>query len=480
MRHSATQDNPEAIRKTRLGLMDTALTEYLFAQRLSTTDLLTHIRNETPHVILPPIVGGIVFTVKAMTTLSQWATLVRDSQTEVRKSINEDSWESAVRAGFVAAVQEVSKNTESGNAAPWFDERVIQLALEFCKPANSALVHYVPCYLFEHGPPGFSVGSIHFVRGNHLVQQIQADLGNAVDWLKDESTAESTNVDRPEPLREFRRVAIQRMSSFPWVASISVAERERVKSQQRAEDAVRLAIAGLGLLMSPQHASEIGIVHEWNHSRRGVRLTLIRDHDIVSAGEFGDAPQVSASNEWVTSLLRDSESVLRWLGDAIDTAILASPEVESGAELRKSWINAVYWYYLGCCEVSDARATICYSSCLESMAVRDGAKAMFELCETMLEPKSDAMLVPSRKLTLEEAVKLIYRRGRSEVVHGGRFVLDEEYGFERRISAELSRHVLLLYQQHLESYEAELAGRAGGDRKDVFLKWLEAKRSARA
>ncbi|MGH7867676.1 MAG: hypothetical protein ACREP9_08620, partial [Candidatus Dormibacteraceae bacterium] len=144
--------------------------------------------------------------------------------------------------------------------------------------------------------------------------------------------------------------------------------------------------------------------------------------------------------------------------------------------LRKSWLSALYWYFVGCCEPSDARATICYSTCLESLAASDGASAIVDLCDLVLMPKTGAFLLPRRKWTLQDCVNAMYQTARSEVVHGGRFVLDEEYDGERSVSAELSRYVLLLLRERLARYEIAFGGRDESDRNDVFLRWLTAQR----
>jgi hypothetical protein len=144
--------------------------------------------------------------------------------------------------------------------------------------------------------------------------------------------------------------------------------------------------------------------------------------------------------------------------------------------LRESWLNALYWYYIGGCEVSDARSVICYSSCLESLVSGYGAKDIIELCENLFDMDSGTVVTKGLELTLKDAVHRIYNSSRSEVAHGGRFVLSYEYTEERAIAAQLSRYVLLRCQECLVEFEGKHGEKGAADRKDVFVNSLKAAR----
>jgi hypothetical protein len=74
-----------------------------------------------------------------------------------------------------------------------------------------------------------------------------------------------------------------------------------------------------------------------------------------------------------------------------------------------------------------------------------GAQAIIEWLENILDLDRGKIVAPNLRWTLEEAVGEIYEAARSEAVHGGRFIIFQEYQRQRGLAAELCRYVLLLY-----------------------------------
>jgi hypothetical protein len=182
-------------------------------------------------------------------------------------------------------------------------------------------------------------------------------------------------------------------------------------------------------------------------------------------------PQINAQETSVGKYLQECKEFFDWLGQVINEAY-AKPG--GAGQLRESWLNALHWYYTGCTETSDVRAVICFTTALESLSASDGAGAIIEALETLLRVERTKTVASARQWSLADAVNHVYGFARSESVHGGRFVLFQEYTEARGIASELCRYALLSYESRLREYEVKIHRARAGDRKDTFLRALKA------
>lgn len=270
----------------------------------------------------------------------------------------------------------------------------------------------------------------------------------------------------------YRASIVHRASKAPWIAEVQVTGLETGMARKRADDSVRLTLAGLGLLAPPELCAHLHLLKEWGRPRRSDWIKQTAKRDIVT-GTQSNVPQIGGRPKWTQKLLTEEASYLKWLGKAIESVML-DEDPKEWIELRRFWLNALHWYYIGCSEPSDARAAICFSSALESLSNGDGADVIVEMCESVLGMKQDDIIIESRALTLRDAVNEVYRSARSEIVHGGRFVLLQEVAQQRSLGVQIAQVAIAAYRELLEKYEVAKTYSKALDRRDIFLRWAEA------
>jgi hypothetical protein len=459
--------------------MEKAIEEFIHAQNMDPKDLLDYVRQEQPGALFPPMVEGIILTIAGDRSLSLWARTAREGNQSLKKKTTSKSWESAVKKSFIAAVREVSASSSDDDAATWFSTRVMEFAEESVRENELVITHYIPCFLFDDPAAGeFAVGPIALFPGRQLPARVEKELGAKPQWMAEylAVVARSKNHEKNQNRKTHHNAsAMRKMSGFPWVAAVRLDRHEPQMSQKLATDCVRLVVAGLALMAPPNRCADLGLAYEWGRPREIESMMQVPGKDIV-CGFRSNRPQIGGRADWVKDFLSSQRPYLDWLGASISSVLLNESLPACCRVLRESWLNALYWYYVGGSEVSDARATICYSSCLESLSNGDGTDSILRLCEALFDVDRTAVLVPATQLTLGDAVTDIYNMARSEVVHGGRFVLAHEYETERALAAQLSRIALFRFQECLVTFEQKYGDRAESNRKDVYEKWLDARR----
>jgi hypothetical protein len=410
---------------------------------MTATEFFEYIKGEDPSYLLPPMVDEAYLTLAEFAAVTSLGRLARDLDSEVRRTADEANWDRAVKSAYVSVDGEIAKE-----GAPPIPEavtnRVLDAAKERIRQASGPITHYLGCYLFDNPKPqAFTIGPVEFMPGTDLPSRIARECGSRPKWFDDyEKLQQDPHLAE---LRERTRLHphaddVYYMSRLPWVAAVRVEGYEPSMSQRRATDAARLAIGGLALNLHPNSSRAMSLINEWG--RPLVTRTMLqapgRD---VAVGVRNNRPQVHASGE-VKELMQSQSEYLAWLGELVSEAIA---NAKHPRRLRDGWLNALYWYQIACSEASDARATICFSTSIESLSLSIGAQAIIEWLENILDLDRGKIVAPNLRWTLEEAVGEIYEAARSEAVHGGRFIIFQEYQRQRGLAAELCRYVLLLY-----------------------------------
>lgn len=420
------------------------------------------------------MVDGAYMTSSEYGAVTSWARGMRAMDPNIQQVSNVDNWIRAVASAYVAA-----EATADVSSVEQFAEVVLNDARARIASAAGPLIHYVPCYVFDvPRRDAICIGPVELVSGGELAARIAGQSEGEPKWLSFYNTfVERRDVPNRHdaPDADFWRAkAIWQMSQYPWIAIVRIDGCEPAMSRQRANDAARLALAGLALHVQPRSCANISLVSDW--ARPTVtRFLSQRPGGHLFTGSENHKPQVTLTEE--ISEIRDSlQGYLHWLGELIQEAM--SNPVSSSRVLRDSWLNALYWYQSGCMEPSDARATICFSTAFESLAEGIGVGPITELFELVLGTDRRRVIAPTLGWTLEQAVEEIYGAARSEVVHGGRFVIFREYRNARGIATELCRYLLLETQDRLHDYERRYGRRPEVDDKAVFLRCVAARRKS--
>lgn len=468
----------KAIDPTKLtGEMDTAVQELIRAWNMPPAQLIDLVRNESPGIPIPPVIDGVPITPKGDQALARWADMVRRGDEGLMATADAHIWLTLVRHAFIAAIHEARKLTDASiEVIAWLEDRTKALAKESHAKHVELGLHYVPCYVFRDvNPEPFKVGPIEFLPGDRLAKRIEAAAGSRAAWQDEASRASGEDTtNNGAAVKDHRASVVRRMSRAPWVAVVEVGNCDLATARRRATDSVRLAIAGLGVVLSPARCRDIGLVNERPLPAARDWVAQAPGRDIVSGFNM-DVPQVGGEEQWIPAYLKVNQPFIDWVGSAIASAFLGQPATNACPKLRMYWLNALHWFYMGSVEVSDARATICYSSALESLADGIGKGSINALCEKLFRMDRSDILATASGLTLEQAVEDVYSAARSEVVHGGRFVLTGEYADHRHLSAQMSQYALLNCYGELKEFEAKYGGKDAVDDKATFIRCMKGK-----
>src|SRR5699024_4531962 len=140
--------------------------------------------------------------------------------------------------------------------------RVRQCANARINKQSRPLIYYFPCYLIQDNAANdFNVGPVRFVHRGGLLTRIEHNFGKKPGWFSDYNPDIG---DEGFSVTEFEPHAIAaRLDKFTWVAEVKIEDREPSMGLKRAQDAIRLAIAGIGLLLPLNQVDQIGLADEW-------------------------------------------------------------------------------------------------------------------------------------------------------------------------------------------------------------------------
>jgi hypothetical protein len=451
-----------------------AIEESQRTQGMTANQYFDYVRTEDPNAIVPPMVDGAYMTPAEHEAVGRWASTVREIHVDIKSAADEGSWRRMVETAYVAVETEIRTQEDGYPTADAMSERLLTRSREILQSSLRPITHYIPCNLInDHRPEPLQIGPVEFIPGTLLVERITTTLGAQPKWLEEYIKLRDGIAPDDLPSSRARWSALDafEMSKAPWLAVVTVADFEPQMSRRRANDAARLAIATFALpFLHPSTVSSVGLVYEWGKPSVARTLGQLSGGDIFG-GSTKNLPQARLAAS-IKEIISEQRDYLQWCGNAITECITGAA---TPRQLREYWLNALHWYYAGCIEPSDARGVICFSTTLESLAAGVGADAIVELLEVLLKTDRHKVIAPLMGWSLEQSIAEIYSGGRSEVVHGGRFVVFKEYRRIRDIAAELCRHALLVARDRLSEYELATARRAEGDSKKSFLKWLKAR-----
>jgi hypothetical protein len=443
-------------------------------------------RTKNPERHFPEMIDSTWLTSAESTALASWAKVVRNADPELARTVDAAHWEHALKRAYVAAELEHGAQSQQPTTPERYGQEILKGARETVGNSILGLIHYCPCYLFlSNGAEPFRIGEIEFIPGSSLGRRIKAAAGHELAWGEEYMRlAASSDSKLGESSISQDAWDVLQMSRFPWIAIVQTRGYPVRMAQQRANDAARLAIAGIGLKVSPRQSATVSLVNEWGRPLQQRSMIQVPGRDIAT-GLTNNRPQIDVDPTTLRGFFAGQTTYFEWLGAVIaeafaneppqgeSTAGLTPPLIVLG-EIRGAWLNALYWYHTGCLETSDARAAICFASALESLSDGIGSPAIIKSVEALLGIDRCTVVVAESKWSLEEAIQHIYSFGRSQSVHGGHFVLFTEYSDARGIASELCRYSLISFQKNLKTYEERFKRATAADGKKAFLRWLMA------
>jgi len=323
--------------------------------------------------------------------------------------------------------------------------------------------HSFPCHVFYDVDVGvFDVGPVRFWPRLDWLGHVDAIGGGNTEWtsvVRTAWTATEGSTKDPLPSNWHVRDVITKFVACPWVATVTIRWSEIGRSHQRAALAVRLALDALGLVMSHSHATQLRGPGDELRTTYLVKVNQAAGED-VNVGTSVDRPYLAGPPNFAEDLIKATTPFREAAGKAIEAFIASSP-VGNSPELCRRWCDALFWFGEARRDTAEFMALVRYGMTLDILTEGKQEHGITKLLSALFGVQPESNLFPGG-LTLEKAVKQIYKEARSQFGHGSRTALLQDLPFSRVGADRMGCVALLRYVLCLDFYK-------GADRYEDFL-----------
>ena len=113
------------------------------------------------------------------------------------------------------------------------------------------------------------------------------------------------------------------------------------------------------------------------------------------------------------------------------------------SELMNTLMQALLWFHEACRETVDAMAVVKFTSTLDALARANEEDGIRQLLTARIGWKDDEQIYKRGGVTMKQAVKQVYRDGRSRTVHGTNDNLANDWTDMRSLAETLARFALV-------------------------------------
>jgi hypothetical protein len=314
--------------------------------------------------------------------------------------------------------------------------------------------HYFACRVVDADSVApFSIGRVQFVRPQDWLDKVQEVAGCELDWIDGVRVHWRDTTPLPQLGgidRILAETAVETIGACKWVAQVSVAGNDIGRSAERARFGVRLALDGLGLVMTS--AQGLNLRGPGDDTDPGITTRLSQaPGENLSFSSHRDLPLLLTHEPHASQFMRDSEDLRAAVGWAIE-AVFCLPAEITLFDLRRRWCDALYWFGEARRDDTGAAAIVRYGMCLDVLAKGGAAPEIIKMVASLFgRTAKDGLL--SDGTSVEQAVAKLYNRGRSQIGHGGAPALLEDTPIERGAADNICRRTLNRYLYALKSYE---------------------------
>lgn len=308
------------------------------------------------------------------------------------------------------------------------------------------LDQHIFCDLFHSGQnvPAFAVGPVSFRSRaewidafvtNHaeltIIRQVEART-LTMDELREQSFARG---DERSLYNAWS--LLNSLGGFGWVATVRIPAHEIKRSREKASIVVGLAIDALGLRFSVGDARRFvkaGQQHLFSEKSFASSFDgMFRRGTSIQMPGLGSKPGALA--EKMTS----ERNFLDAAGCILE-AYMEGRQVGRAPHLVERWTNALYWVGEARREANDFMALVNYGCAADGLSGAGGdAGKMTKFAQAALNPK-DEPSTPG-KISIEDAVTMVYREGRNKLAHGETPGLLEDLKESRAVGDELLQYL---------------------------------------
>jgi hypothetical protein len=318
------------------------------------------------------------------------------------------------------------------------------------KEKQLPVIHYFPCWLFRDlQVTKFNIGCVEFMQLNDWLLKVEQVSINHQDWIIEvqEYWKGRRSIDSLED--KLSKIIVSAVDGCFWIAAVHIENHEWKKSYERSRFAVRLALDALGLTMEPSQVKNIQLKAEANPPSAIKKLSQFDGYELGYPGVEHNPPGIyESANQW----LETNSNFLKAAGRLIETIVSLESD-RNTQKLDERWLNALYWYGEACREPTDFIALVKLGVSLDILTKGEKRGICEFTCK--LFGKKDSDPITRDGTTLKQIVEDLYSEGRSQIGHGSKLGILEDYSFSRQRSSFFVRDVLREAIVRLSTYQGE-------------------------
>lgn len=397
------------------------------------------------------------FSRKAIEEIQNIARLLYTNQTCIEQEIRFEEFCGHVRKGVAECFSAGRLVDEAGVLLPDAKKSLRSVVLDAVSSIQIELTHYLPAWTMGiEEIAAFEVGPVRFFTRRQWIDSINFSeaiksrygLGR-IDWKNDLLNATQGKADASK-LHPLARDVFRAVEDCPSVLAVAIAPCDAVLSRQRARMAARAALDSLALIFHNPEMHRRFILHDEPalpmsyYMLSGTSGKLWHpDGNKVPRGAYNSPSDAMA-------VIDKYDDLIKACGSAISATL--TPIDHPAPDLAKRWVTALRWHSDGCRETDDSIAVVKHAACLDILACGRKAEGIIALVESQLGVEGEQFLFERPGLTVNQAVRELYNKGRSRVLHGSFADPMKSFTEQRSRATKLARILLRTTVRNWEIY----------------------------
>jgi hypothetical protein len=324
--------------------------------------------------------------------------------------------------------------------------------------------HYFPVRAFEQkGLRSIVVGPVVFERPISWLNHTEKISGSPAPWRANvikrwrpkKSERKDPNLLTAAPssalslLEQKAEDIIKFIGAAEWVARVLIEDRTANRSLKCAESAVTVALDSLAL----------GLPRSAGRNLRGpgddLQVRMLRSLSQYNGQELSqglsiDLPRVGGTPGYQSIYLKETKHLRKAVGLALHAHIKVS-STDKGAELKRRWVEAMFWFGQSRREDNDFIALVKIGVALDVLTEGGMSGGIIKLlCQ--LSGWTPEKSITSDNKTVRQIVELIYNEGRSRIAHGTRLSLQIDLPISVEVADNVAKQIMTVYVLCLAKY----------------------------
>jgi len=212
--------------------------------------------------------------------------------------------------------------------------------------AHCDMHHYFACRIAEADTVAtFSIGRVQFDRPDKWIEHVRSVAGRDLAW----TSSAINHWQSGQPLETgngvrhiLAKTAVAAIGRCKWVAMVVVKGNDVGRSGERARFGVRLALDGLGLVMTNTQGRNLRGPGDDTDPRPSIRLSQLAGDDLL-LGSSRDIPLLLTHEPQASTFMNDSAELRDAVGWVIEGVFTLPAQIEL-SQLRRRWCDAMYWF----------------------------------------------------------------------------------------------------------------------------------------